>query len=358
MNTVIVRRRARVVNIGTVPIGGCNPIAIQSMTNTFTHDVDATVRQIDELTEYGCEIVRVAVPDMQAANAIDRIRSMISIPLVADIHFKPDLAIASIDRGADKVRINTGNIAEPDNVAKIIERAKSAGIAIRIGINSGSLEKDLLEKYGRDNPMALIESAVRWIKFFEEHEFYNLVISIKSSDPNTLIESNRRLASKCDYPLHIGLTEAGPPLLGAIRSTVALAPLLQDGIGDTIRISLAGNPREEIRAARELLRSLGIRNEGVKIIACPTCGRLEVDLLSLVEKVERITASISTPMTIAVMGCTVNGPGEVMGADIGVIGGHDKMILSRRGKTVATVKPDQLEQVLVSEIEDFIEHSL
>ncbi len=351
---VVARRKSREVRIGEVTVGGCNPIAIQSMTNTYTHDIESTVQQIDELTEYGCEIVRVAVPDIDSAKAISRIRKRISIPLVADIHFKADLAIASIDNGADKIRINPGNIANRETLCGIIDRARSAGIAIRIGINTGSLERDILAEYGRDNPEALVKSAVRWIDFFEEHEFEDLVVSIKSSAPAVLIESNRKLAAECDYPLHIGLTEAGPPLLGAIRSTVALVPLLQAGIGDTVRISLAGDPIEEIRAARELLRSLGIRNEGVCIIACPTCGRLEVDLLSLVEKVERITASIRTPMTIAVMGCTVNGPGEVMGADIGVIGGHDKMILSRNGKTVAAFKPNELESALIREIEDFV----
>lgn len=357
MSETIIRRKAREVRIGDVTVGGCNPIAIQSMTNTFTHDIDSTVRQIDELTEYGCEIVRVAVPDIDAAKAISRVRERITIPLVADIHFKAELALLSIDNGADKIRINPGNISKQADLDRIIGAAKDAGVAIRIGVNSGSLESDILAEYGRDNPEALVKSAVRWIDFFEEHEFEDVVVSIKSSNPDVLIESNRRLAAECDYPLHIGLTEAGPPLLGAIRSTLALAPLLQDGIGDTVRISLAGDPKEEIRAARELLRSLGIRDEGVRIIACPTCGRLEVDLLSLVERVERITASISKPMTIAVMGCTVNGPGEVMGADIGVIGGHEKMILSRNGKTVAAFKPDELEAALIREIEDFVARS-
>lgn len=352
--TELKRRISREVNIGGVKIGAFHPIAIQSMTNTDTRDIDATVRQIDQLTEYGCEIIRVAVPDETAARAVTEIKKRISIPLVADIHFKHKLALMSIDSGADKIRINPGNIANAEHVEDVIEKAKSAGIPIRIGVNHGSLEKDIVKDFGRDNPEALVKSALRWIEFFEQRDFREIVISIKSTDPDGLIESNRKLAEECDYPIHLGLTEAGPPLLGAVRSTVALAPLLSDGIGDTIRISLSGDPVEEIRAAKELLRALGIRKEGVKIISCPTCGRLEADLLSAVERVEKATAKIKIPMTIAVMGCTVNGPGEVAGADIGVIGGRNRLILSRNGKTIATLAPDELEKRLLQEIEDFV----
>jgi len=348
------RRISREVNIGGVKIGAFHPIAIQSMTTTDTRDVDSTVRQIDELAEIGCEIIRVAVPDKAAARAVRSIKKRISIPLVADIHFKHELAVMSVDSGADKIRINPGNIGDATRVEAVIEKAKSAGVPIRIGVNHGSLEKDLVSEFGRDNPEALVISALRWIQFFEERNFRDIVVSIKSTDPDGLIASNTRLASECDYPIHLGLTEAGPPLLGAVRSTVALAPLLREGIGDTIRISLTGDPSEEIRAAKELLRSLGIRKEGVKIISCPTCGRLEVDLLRLVERVEKATASIKTPMTIAVMGCTVNGPGEVAGADIGVIGGKNKLILSRDGKSIATLPPDQFERRLMEEIDDFV----
>jgi (E)-4-hydroxy-3-methylbut-2-enyl-diphosphate synthase len=348
------RRISREVSIGGVKIGAFHPIAIQSMTTTDTRDVDSTVRQIDELTEFGCEIIRVAVPDEAASDALHYIRKNISIPLVADIHFKHELAIMSIDSGADKIRINPGNIGDADKVETVIEKAKSAGIPIRIGVNHGSLEKDLVRKFGRDNPEALVMSALRWIQFFEERDFHDIVVSIKSTDPDGLIESNTKLATECDYPIHLGLTEAGPPLLGAVRSTVALAPLLREGIGDTIRISLSGDPVAEIRTARELLRSLGIRKEGVKIISCPTCGRVEVDLLGLVERVEKATSRIKTPMTIAVMGCTVNGPGEVAGADIGVIGGKKKLILSRDGKSIATLPPDEFERRLMEEIDDFV----
>jgi (E)-4-hydroxy-3-methylbut-2-enyl-diphosphate synthase len=297
------------------------------------------------------------VPDETAARAVAEIKKRIAIPLVADIHFKHKLALMSIESGADKIRINPGNITNTDHVEAVIEKAKSAGIPIRIGVNHGSLEKDIVRDLGRGNPEALVKSAHRWIEFFEQRDFREVVISIKSTDPDGLIESNRKLADECDYPIHLGLTEAGPPLLGAVRSTVALAPLLADGIGDTIRISLSGDPVEEIRAAKELLRALGIRKEGVKIISCPTCGRLETDLLTVVERVEKATAKIKTPMTIAVMGCTVNGPGEVAGADIGVIGGKNKLILSRSGKTIATLAPDELEKRLLEEIEDFVKQS-
>ena len=350
----IKRRISREVNIGGVKIGAFYPVAIQSMTTTDTRDIDDTVRQIDELAEIGCEIIRVAAPDEAAASAIAEIKKRISIPLVADIHFNHKLALMSIDSGADKIRINPGNIFSIEKVESIIEKAKSAGIPIRIGVNHGSLEKDLIKEYGRDNPEALVISAARWIEFFEQHDFHDIVISIKSTDPDGLIVSNRKLASECDYPIHLGLTEAGPPLIGAVRSTVALAPILRDGIGDTIRISLSGDPVYEIQTAKELLRSLGIRKEGVKIISCPTCGRLEVDLLKLVERVEKATAGIKTSMTIAVMGCTVNGPGEIAGSDIGVIGGKGKFILSRNGKTIATLPPDKLEKKLMEEIEDFV----
>jgi (E)-4-hydroxy-3-methylbut-2-enyl-diphosphate synthase len=348
------RRICREVSIGGVKIGAFHPVAIQSMTTTDTRDVDSTARQINELSEIGCEIIRVAVPDRKAAEAIRSIRGMISIPLVADIHFRHELALVSIDCGADKIRINPGNIGSADKVEAVIRKAESAGVPIRIGVNHGSLEKDIVGELGRDNPKALVVSARRWMEFFEKRNFHDIVVSIKSTAPDDLIASNTELASQCDYPIHLGLTEAGPPLLGAVRSTVALAPLLREGIGDTIRISLSGDPVEEIRAAKELLRELGIRKEGVRIISCPTCGRLEVDLLRLIERVEKATTKIRTPMTIAVMGCTVNGPGEVAGADIGVIGGKDKLILSRRGKSVASLPPEEFESRLMEEIDDFV----
>lgn len=351
------RRISREVDIGGVKIGAFNPIAIQSMTTTDTRDVESTVAQIEQLAEIGCEIVRVAVPDTAAARALRSIKRRISIPLVADIHFKHTLAIMAVDSGADKIRINPGNIGDTERVEAVIRKAKSAGIPIRIGVNHGSLEKSILREYGRDNPDALVESALRWIRFCEDRGYNDIVVSIKSSDPDKLIASNMKLASECDYPIHLGLTEAGPPLLGAVRSTVALTPLLRDGIGDTVRISLSGDPREEIRAAKELLRALGIRREGVKIISCPTCGRLEVDLLKLVQLVEKATASVRASMTVAVMGCTVNGPGEVAGADIGVIGGKGKLILTRRGKTVAALAPDRFAKRLLEEIDDFLRSS-
>lgn len=353
MSWDIKRRITREVDIGGVKIGAFHPIAIQSMTTTDTRDVEGTVRQIEELAEIGCEIIRLAVPDIAAAKALYSVKKRASIPVVADIHFKHTLAIISIDSGADKIRINPGNIGDIDKVEEIVQKAQSVGIPIRIGVNHGSLEKDILRKHGRDNPEALVVSALRWIRFCEERDFHNIVVSIKSSDPEGLMVSNMRLASESDYAVHLGLTEAGPPLLGAVRSTVALAPLLREGIGDTIRISLSGDPKEEIRAARELLRSLGIRREGVKIVSCPTCGRLEVDLLRLVKRVETATVRIKSPMTIAVMGCTVNGPGEVAGADIGVIGGKGKLILTRQGKTVAVLPPDKFEKRLIEEIDDF-----
>lgn len=346
------RHKTRVVRIGDVAIGGENPIRIQSMCNTKTEDVEATVAQIRALTAAGCEIVRVAVPTVAAAEAIGDIRRQIKIPLVADIHFDYRLALAAMEHGADKIRINPGNIGEDWKLREVVNAAKERNIPIRVGVNSGSLEKDLLQKYGGVTAEGIVESALEKVRRIEELGYENLVISIKSSDVLMCIRAHELLAAETDYPLHIGITEAGTLLRGTVKSAVGLGVILYEGIGDTIRVSLTGNPLEEIKAAREILKSLGLRKGGVEVVSCPTCGRTEIDLIGLANRVESLVERYSDlDVRVAVMGCVVNGPGEAREADFGVAGGKGAGVLIRKGEVIRTMPESELLPALEAELQ-------
>lgn len=345
------RRPSRVVNIGNVAIGGQSPIAIQSMCTTKTHDVKATIKQILALEKVGCEIIRVTVPFPKDADALPEIIKKIHIPLVADIHFDYRMAIASLQNGAAKIRINPGNIGKKEWVEEIIDVAKKLKKPMRIGVNAGSLEKDLWEKYGRPSPEALVESALRWIQFFEKHNYKDLVIALKSSNVPEMIEAYERIAAKCDYPLHLGVTEAGTFVTGGIKSAVGIGTLLYQGVGDTIRVSLTEDPLEEIKVAKEILKSLNLYQKERTVIACPTCGRVEVDLIKLAHQVEKKTAHIKKPIKIAVMGCVVNGPGESREADYGVAAGRGCGIIYKHGKIIKTVPEKMLLRELLAIID-------
>ena len=346
------RHKTRVVRIGDVAIGGENPIRIQSMCNTKTEDVEATVAQIRALTAAGCEIVRVAVPTVAAAEAIGDIRRQIKIPLVADIHFDYRLALAAMEHGADKIRINPGNIGEDWKLREVVNAAKERNIPIRVGVNSGSLEKDLLQKYGGVTAEGIVESALEKVRRIEELGYENLVISIKSSDVLMCIKAHELLADKTDYPLHIGITEAGTLLRGTVKSAVGLGISLYEGIGDTIRVSLTGDPLEEIKAAREILKSLGLRKGGVEVVSCPTCGRTEIDLIGLANRVESLVERYSDlDVRVAVMGCVVNGPGEAREADFGVAGGKGAGVLIRKGEVIRTMPEAELLPALEAELQ-------
>jgi (E)-4-hydroxy-3-methylbut-2-enyl-diphosphate synthase len=346
------RRKSRAVKIGNVIIGGGFPIAIQSMTNSDTHDIDATVDQIIRLTKAGCEIVRVAVSDEAAAAKLSEIKSRISIPLVADIHFKYKLALKAIAQGVDKIRINPGNIGADWKVREITRAAKDAGVPIRIGVNAGSLPDDIVAKYGRENPEGLVLGAVRQIEVLENKDFQDIVVSMKSSHVNTTYWSYILLAGKVDYPFHLGVTEAGTIKAGSIKSAIGLGALLINGIGDTFRVSLTADPVKEIEIAKLMLRSLELRREGVEIISCPTCGRCQIDLISLAETIEEKTSHYKTPLRVAVMGCVVNGPGEASSADVGIAGGNGVGILFKKGKIVKKIGEKDLEVALLREIEE------
>ncbi len=335
------RRKTRRTEVRGVPIGDCTPVVIQSMTNTDTTDVDATLSQIETLTDAGCRIVRLAIPGQRAAEAFASIRKQTDAPLVADIHFQAKLAVAAIEAGADKVRINPGNIGDRTRVRSVVDAAKSAGIPIRIGVNSGSLANHILERFGGPTPEALVESAREYIAMMERMGFDNLVFSIKASDVLTTIRACRLLAETSDVPQHIGITESGTPRTGAIRSAVGIGTLLAEGIGDTIRVSLAGDPLEEIVAAKEILKSLGLAS-GPVVIACPTCGRTRIDVADLAHRVEQMVTDIETPLRIAVMGCIVNGPGEARDADIGIAGGAGEGRIFVKGECVARVTEERL----------------
>ncbi|MGI6586839.1 MAG: flavodoxin-dependent (E)-4-hydroxy-3-methylbut-2-enyl-diphosphate synthase [Gracilibacteraceae bacterium] len=343
------------LRIGSKYVGGGEPVLVQSMTNTKTQDAVSTIEQIKRLEASGCDIVRVAVPDMKAAEAIKEIKRKISIPLVADIHFDYRLAIQSIINGADKIRINPGNIGDSERVRKVVEAAKERGIPIRIGINSGSLEKEILEKHGSPTADALVESALNNIRLIESMDFKDIVISIKSSDVLLTIDSYMRISKVTDYPLHLGITEAGTLLSGSVKSSVGLGILLYNGIGDTIRVSLTGDPVEEIHTAIEILRSLKLINEGIEIISCPTCGRTCVDLIKIVEEVEKRIKGIQVkkPMKLAVMGCAVNGPGEAREADLGIAGGKGEFLLFHKGKIMGKIHQDKIIDELIREVEAF-----
>lgn len=346
------RHKTRVVRIGDVAIGGENPIRIQSMCNTKTEDVEATVAQIRALTAAGCEIVRVAVPTVAAAEAIGAIRRQIKIPLVADIHFDYRLALAAMEHGADKIRINPGNIGEDWKLREVVNAAKERNIPIRVGVNSGSLEKDLLQKYGGVTAEGIVESALEKVRRIEELGYENLVISIKSSDVLMCIKAHELLAAETDYPLHIGITEAGTLLRGTVKSAVGLGVILYEGIGDTIRVSLTGDPLEEIKAAREILKSLGLRKGGVEVVSCPTCGRTEIDLIGLANRVETLVERYSDlDVRVAVMGCVVNGPGEAREADFGVAGGKGAGVLIRKGEVIRTMPEAELLPALEAELQ-------
>ncbi|MBR6315581.1 MAG: flavodoxin-dependent (E)-4-hydroxy-3-methylbut-2-enyl-diphosphate synthase [Lachnospiraceae bacterium] len=338
------------IQIGSVRIGGGNPIAIQSMTNTKTEDVEATVAQILALEKAGCEIVRSTVPTMEAAKAIGEIKKRIHIPLVADIHFDHQMAIAAMENGADKIRINPGNIGSKDKVKAVVDVAKERGIPIRVGVNSGSLEKDLVKKYGGVTAQGIVESALDKVHIIEELGYDNLVISIKSSNVPMCIEAHKELARVTDYPLHIGITESGTLWSGNIKSSVGLGILLYEGIGDTMRVSLTGDPVEEIRSAKMILRSLGLRKEGIEVVSCPTCGRTQIDLITLAKQVEDMVADIPLDLKVAVMGCVVNGPGEAREADIGICGGKGEGLLIKGGEVIKKLPEDQLLAALREEL--------
>ena len=345
------RRATRQIKVGDVAIGGGAPISVQSMTNTDTADIKATVSQIDRLAHAGCEIVRVAVPDEAAAGALAQIKSQISIPLIADIHFRADLALAALEAGVDGLRINPGNIGSREKVARIARAAKRRGVPIRVGVNAGSLESEVLNRCGHPTPQALVESALNHVRQLEELNFHDIKISVKASNVADTIAAYRLLAEKVDYPLHLGVTEAGTLLSGAIKSAMGIGALLSEGIGDTIRVSLTADPVKEVRAGYEILGNLGLRQRPyVEVISCPTCGRLQIDLEGLVERVERRLEGISAPLKVAVMGCVVNGPGEVREADIGIAGGAGKGMIIRQGEIVKTCREEELEDELMKEV--------
>ena len=345
------REETKVIQIGTRKIGGGNPIAIQSMTNTKTEDVAATVAQILALEKAGCEIIRCAVPTMEAAKALAEIKKQIHIPLVADIHFDYRLAIAAIENGADKIRINPGNIGDVSRVKAVVDKAKEYNVPIRVGVNSGSLEKELVEKYGGVTAEGIVESALDKVHIIEELGYDNLVVSIKSSDVMMCVKAHELIAEQCNYPLHIGITESGTLLSGNIKSSVGLGIMLYQGLGDTIRVSLTGDPVEEIKSAKLILKSLGLRKGGIEVVSCPTCGRTKIDLIGLANKVEAMVADIPLDdIKVAVMGCVVNGPGEAKEADIGIAGGIGEGLLIKKGEVIKKVKEEELLETLRQEL--------
>lgn len=347
------RDNTRQIHIGNRVIGGGNPVLIQSMTNTKTEDVAATVAQILELEAAGCEIIRCAVPTMEAAKALSEIKKQIHIPLVADIHFDYKLAIAAIENGADKIRINPGNIGSLDRIKAVVDKAKEYNVPIRVGVNSGSLEKDIVEKYGKVTAEGIVESALDKVRIIEELGYENLVVSIKSSDVLMCVKAHELISEKIDYPLHIGITESGTIFSGSIKSSVGLGIMLNEGLGDTIRVSLTGNPVEEIKAAKVILRTLGLRKGGIEVVSCPTCGRTQIDLIGLANKVETLVAGYDLDIKVAVMGCVVNGPGEAKEADIGVAGGIGEGLLIKKGEIIKKVKEEQLLDVLKEELDNW-----
>lgn len=345
------RSNTKVIKIGDRVIGGGNPILIQSMTNTRTEDVSATVAQIQELETAGCEIIRCTVPTMEAAKALPEIKKQIHIPLVADIHFDYRLAIAAMENGADKIRINPGNIGSRERVQAVVDVAKERNIPIRVGVNSGSLEKELVAKYHGVTAEGIVESALDKVHLIEDMGYDNLVISIKSSDVLMCVRAHELLAGKTPYPLHVGITEAGTVLSGNIKSSVGLGIILYQGIGDTIRVSLTGNPLEEIKSARLILRTLGLRKGGIEVVSCPTCGRTSIDLIGLANQVENLVQRYPLDIKVAVMGCVVNGPGEAKEADIGIAGGIGEGLLIRKGEVIRKVPEDQLLSTLKDELD-------
>jgi len=344
------RENTKEIKIGDVVIGGNHPVAIQSMTNTKTEDVEATVSQILKLEAAGCEIIRCAVPTMEAALALKEIRSKIHIPLVADIHFDYRLAIAAIENGADKIRINPGNIGSEERLRTVVEKAKEYQVPIRVGVNSGSLEKQLVEKYGGVTAEGLAESALDKVDMIEKMGYENLVVSIKSSDVMMCVKAHELIAERCPYPLHVGITEAGTVYSGNVKSSVGLGIILYEGIGNTIRVSLTGDPTEEIKTAKLILKTLGLRRGGIEVVSCPTCGRTKIDLIRLATQVENMVADFPLDIKVAVMGCAVNGPGEAKEADIGIAGGDGVGLLIKKGEIVKKVKEEELLETLRQEL--------
>lgn len=345
------RKDTKVVKIGDSIIGGKNPILIQSMTNTKTEDVKATVEQINRLAAAGCDIIRCAVPTMEAAEALTEIKKQIAIPLVADIHFDYRLAIAAIENGADKIRINPGNIGTKERVQAVVDKAKEYGVPIRVGVNSGSLEKPLIEKYGGVTAEGIVESALDKVHMIEEMGYDNLVVSIKSSDVLMCVKAHELIAEQCPYPLHVGITESGTVYSGNVKSSVGLGIILYEGIGNTIRVSLTGDPVEEIRTAKLILKTLGLRKGGIEVVSCPTCGRTRINLIHLANEVEKMVADIPLDdIKVAVMGCVVNGPGEAKEADIGIAGGIGEGLLIKKGQVIKKVKEEELLDTLRQEL--------
>ncbi len=344
---------SKIVKVGSLALGGGNRVLIQSMTNVKTEKIDEVVKQINDLHSVGCDIVRFAVKDERDAKAIKEIKSKVKCPIVADIHFDYRLAITSIENGVDKIRINPGNIGSEENVIKVADCIKQHGVAVRVGSNTGSVEKELLAKYGK-NEVSLVESALKNVSVLEKHGVENIVISTKASSVPLTVKAYRYLAQRCDYPLHVGVTEAGTENMGIVKSSVGIGSLLLDGIGDTIRVSLTADPIKEVFAAKRILRSVGLDNNYVEVISCPTCGRTSYDSIGLAERVEELTANITKPLKVAVMGCVVNGPGEAKDCDIGVAGGVGSCVIFKRGEIYLKVDNKDVENVLLKEIEKIV----
>lgn len=353
MSIVKKRKKTRLITVGDVKVGDFSKITVQSMTNTKTVDVKSTANQINALEEAGCDIVRIAVPDMDSVDAIPSIKKIINIPLIADIHFDHRLAIGAAKNGADALRINPGNIGKQDYIKKVADCARDHNIPIRIGVNAGSLEQDLLDKFNGVTPEAMVESAIRNVELLDRFGFNDIKISIKASDVSRTVEAYRLLSKKCDFPLHVGITEAGSLFPGLVKSSLGIGMLLSEGIGDTIRVSLTRDPVEEIRAGYEILKALDLRRHGPEIISCPTCGRCNIDLFSIVERVEEALIGNPVSIKIAIMGCVVNGPGEAREADLGIAGGSKTGILFKKGKIIKKFPQEKLVEVLLTEVANF-----
>ncbi|GAA0457718.1 flavodoxin-dependent (E)-4-hydroxy-3-methylbut-2-enyl-diphosphate synthase [Alkalibacillus silvisoli] len=355
MSTIIHRKDTRPVRVGNVMIGGKDEVVIQSMTTTKTHDVEATVKEIHRLEEAGCQVVRVACPDERAADAIPEIKKQINIPLVVDIHFDYRLALKAIEGGADKIRINPGNIGKRERIEAVVNAAKAKGIPIRIGVNAGSLERHLLEKYGYPTADAMVESALHHIKILEDLDFHNIVVSLKASDVHLAVEAYEKAAQEISYPIHLGITESGTLFAGTVKSAAGLGAILSKGIGSTLRISLSADPVEEVKVAKELLKSFGLASNAATLISCPTCGRIEIDLISIANEVEEYIQNIKAPIKVAVLGCAVNGPGEAREADIGIAGARGEGLLFRHGEIIRKVPEEIMVDELKKEVDKLAE---
>ncbi len=345
------RKKTRIIKVGNVLIGGDSPISIQSMTNTLTKDIKSTVEQINKMEEYGCDIVRCAITDLEDAKAIPEIKKNISIPIIADIQYDYKLALYALEYGADGLRLNPGNIGSLDKVREVVNECKKDNISIRVGVNSGSIKQEFLDEYGGVNENSMVYSAMEQIKVLEEMDFHDIKVSLKASSVPLTIKTYEKISELVDYPLHLGITEAGPTWRGTIKSSVGIGSILSRGIGDTIRISLTTDPVEEVKVAKEILKSLGLRKDGIDIISCPTCGRTKVDLISIVEEAEKRIGDIKKNITVAIMGCAVNGPGEAREADIGIAGGSGEGIIFRKGQIIKKVPENLLLESLIEEIE-------